>query len=72
MNSTNPSVQLIECPRDSMQGWKHFIPTEKKIHKKKRWKIFKSFNKIIIKLSILNKYIKYILEELFIQILFKF
>ena len=31
MNSTNPSVQLIECPRDSMQGWKHFIPTEKKI-----------------------------------------
>lgn len=31
MNSTNPSVQFIECPRDSMQGWKHFIPTEKKI-----------------------------------------
>jgi hydroxymethylglutaryl-CoA lyase len=25
------SVQLIECPRDAMQGWKHFIPTEKKI-----------------------------------------
>jgi hydroxymethylglutaryl-CoA lyase len=24
-------VQLIECPRDAMQGWKHFIPTEKKI-----------------------------------------
>ena len=23
--------QLIECPRDAMQGWKHFIPTEKKI-----------------------------------------
>ena len=25
------SIQLIECPRDAMQGWKHFIPTEKKI-----------------------------------------
>src|SRR5689334_2455123 len=25
------SVQLIECPRDAMQGWKNFIPTEKKI-----------------------------------------
>jgi len=24
-------VQLVECPRDAMQGWKHFIPTEKKI-----------------------------------------
>lgn len=24
-------VQLIECPRDAMQGWKTFIPTEKKI-----------------------------------------
>ena len=24
-------VTLIECPRDAMQGWKHFIPTEKKI-----------------------------------------
>jgi hydroxymethylglutaryl-CoA lyase len=23
--------QLIECPRDAMQGWPHFIPTEKKI-----------------------------------------
>jgi hydroxymethylglutaryl-CoA lyase len=22
---------LIECPRDAMQGWKHFIPTTKKI-----------------------------------------
>jgi hydroxymethylglutaryl-CoA lyase len=22
---------IIECPRDAMQGWKHFIPTEKKI-----------------------------------------
>lgn len=25
------AVRLIECPRDAMQGWKHFIPTEKKI-----------------------------------------
>ena len=25
------SVKLIECPRDAMQGWKTFIPTEKKI-----------------------------------------
>jgi len=24
-------VQLIECPRDAMQGWKYFIPTKKKI-----------------------------------------
>ncbi|HUC83504.1 MAG TPA: hydroxymethylglutaryl-CoA lyase [Flavisolibacter sp.] len=23
--------QLVECPRDAMQGWTHFIPTEKKI-----------------------------------------
>src|SRR5687768_7269657 len=26
----NP-IQLIECPRDAMQGWSTFIPTEKKI-----------------------------------------
>jgi len=25
------SVKLVECPRDAMQGWQHFIPTEKKI-----------------------------------------
>ena len=24
-------VKLVECPRDAMQGWPHFIPTEKKI-----------------------------------------
>src|SRR4051812_27621347 len=24
-------VKLIECPRDAMQGWPRFIPTEKKI-----------------------------------------
>src|SRR5215203_5199799 len=26
----NSPVKLIECPRDAMQGWKNFIPTEKK------------------------------------------
>jgi len=26
------AIKIIECPRDAMQGWKHFIPTEKKIH----------------------------------------
>ena len=25
------SITLVECPRDAMQGWKHFIPTEKKV-----------------------------------------
>lgn len=25
------TIKLIECPRDAMQGWKHFIPTEKKV-----------------------------------------
>jgi hydroxymethylglutaryl-CoA lyase len=24
-------VKIIECPRDAMQGWKQFIPTERKI-----------------------------------------
>ncbi len=24
-------VQLVECPRDAMQGWKNFIPTREKI-----------------------------------------
>ena len=27
----NETIKLIECPRDAMQGWPHFIPTEKKI-----------------------------------------
>jgi hydroxymethylglutaryl-CoA lyase len=27
----DPLIKLIECPRDAMQGWKQFIPTEKKI-----------------------------------------
>ncbi len=30
MNNQN-KIKLIECPRDAMQGWSHFIPTEKKI-----------------------------------------
>ncbi|MDB5195881.1 MAG: hydroxymethylglutaryl-CoA lyase [Flaviaesturariibacter sp.] len=24
-------IRLVECPRDAMQGWKSFIPTEKKV-----------------------------------------
>ena len=24
-------IKIIECPRDAMQGWKNFIPTDKKI-----------------------------------------
>lgn len=28
---TSQKVKIIECPRDAMQGWKHHIPTEKKI-----------------------------------------
>ena len=31
MNNKISTVKLIECPRDAMQGWPHFIPTEKKI-----------------------------------------
>ncbi|MFY7963286.1 MAG: hydroxymethylglutaryl-CoA lyase [Chitinophagaceae bacterium] len=27
----NNKIQLVECPRDAMQGWQHFIPTEQKI-----------------------------------------
>jgi hydroxymethylglutaryl-CoA lyase len=27
----NNKIQLIECPRDAMQGWQHFIPTDQKI-----------------------------------------
>jgi hydroxymethylglutaryl-CoA lyase len=29
--NNHPAIQLIECPRDAMQGWRTFIPTEKKI-----------------------------------------
>jgi hydroxymethylglutaryl-CoA lyase len=28
---TQSTIQLIECPRDAMQGWKQFIPANKKI-----------------------------------------
>src|SRR5687768_17058661 len=28
---SSPQIKLIECPRDAMQGWKNFIPTEKKV-----------------------------------------
>jgi hydroxymethylglutaryl-CoA lyase len=31
MPISNRNIKLIECPRDAMQGWKTFIPTEKKI-----------------------------------------
>lgn len=27
----NAAIQLVECPRDAMQGWKSFIPTTDKI-----------------------------------------
>jgi hydroxymethylglutaryl-CoA lyase len=27
----NNKIYLVECPRDAMQGWKKFIPTDKKI-----------------------------------------
>lgn len=26
----NKRITLVECPRDAMQGWKHFIPTDTK------------------------------------------
>lgn len=31
MQSINQPTHLVECPRDAMQGWKHFIKTEDKI-----------------------------------------
>lgn len=31
MSSTTNHIQLIECPRDAMQGWPHFISTEEKV-----------------------------------------
>ena len=31
MMMTSTPIKLIECPRDAMQGWKSFIPTERKI-----------------------------------------
>lgn len=29
--ANSSTYQLVECPRDAMQGWPHIIPTEKKI-----------------------------------------
>ena len=31
MINENSFIKLIECPRDAMQGWSHFIPTIQKI-----------------------------------------
>ncbi len=31
MTNSSKKIHLVECPRDAMQGWKNFIPTEKKI-----------------------------------------
>ncbi|HMJ46527.1 MAG TPA: hypothetical protein VK498_04315, partial [Ferruginibacter sp.] len=28
----NNKIHLVECPRDAMQGWPHFIPTQTKIN----------------------------------------
>ena len=27
----NDVINIVECPRDAMQGWSHFIPTAEKI-----------------------------------------
>lgn len=29
---TTKQIKIVECPRDAMQGWPHFIPTSKKIN----------------------------------------
>ena len=31
MVNNKSTIKIIECPRDAMQGWPHFIPTPKKI-----------------------------------------
>lgn len=31
MKKITQNIKLVECPRDAMQGWKTFIPTEQKI-----------------------------------------
>jgi len=31
MSNAPSHIKLVECPRDAMQGWSEFIPTEKKI-----------------------------------------
>src|SRR5690554_6314549 len=30
-NTYNPTIKIIECPRDAMQGLEGFVPTETKI-----------------------------------------
>ena len=32
MAQPTDTVKLVECPRDAMQGWKHFISTRQKTH----------------------------------------
>lgn len=31
MSNDKRTIHFVECPRDAMQGWKTFIPTEKKV-----------------------------------------
>ena len=31
MSQTADNVKIVECPRDAMQGWKHFISTQQKV-----------------------------------------
>lgn len=31
MSYNTHKISIVECPRDAMQGWKNFIPTDKKI-----------------------------------------
>ncbi|MFT3747148.1 MAG: hydroxymethylglutaryl-CoA lyase [Agriterribacter sp.] len=31
MENSKSVIRLIECPRDAMQGWAHFIPTKEKV-----------------------------------------
>jgi hydroxymethylglutaryl-CoA lyase len=31
LKTNNAQLKIIECPRDAMQGWRHFIPTQQKI-----------------------------------------
>jgi hydroxymethylglutaryl-CoA lyase len=31
LEMSDHNIKIIECPRDAMQGWKNFIPTEEKI-----------------------------------------
>jgi len=32
MDQYSSIIKIIECPRDAMQGFEHFIPTETKIN----------------------------------------